>query len=209
MRTKTLPADDPSAVRHAADVLRNGGLVAFPTDTVYGLATLPFHHEMVERLYVVKGRSHTKAVAVLLSRASELKKVATRPGKIARRLAEVFWPGPLTLVVPKHPRLPDILSQAPTVGVRVPDHPLALALLRETGPLAVTSANVSGGPNTQSAQEVSTQLNGRVHLILDGGRSPGGIPSTVVDCTTDKPVILRPGPISEEELLAALDPTYS
>ncbi len=208
MQTKILPATEPGAIRHAVDVLRNGGLVAFPTDTVYGLAALPFQKETVESLYVVKGRSHTKAVAVLLSAASDLKKVAGNPGKIAWRLAEVFWPGPLTLIVPKNPRLPDELSQAPTVGVRIPDHPIALSLLKEAGPLAVTSANVSGGVNTQSAGDVQAQLNGRVHLILDGGRSPGGIPSTVVDCTTRELTILRPGPISLETLLAALDPTF-
>ena len=119
---------------------------------------------------------------------------------VARRLAERFWPGPLTLVVARHPALPAILSPLPTVGVRMPDHPTALALLRQSGPLATTSANLSGGPNPLTAQEVLAQLDGRVDLIIDGGRCPGGVPSTVVDCTAGELKILRQGPITLEEL---------
>ena len=204
MQTKIVPVDQPGAIQHAADVLRHGGLVAFPTDTVYGLAALPAEAELIERLYVVKGRNHAKAIAVLIGKAADLEKVSSDPGAIARRLAETFWPGPLTLIVPRHPDLPEVISPLPTIGVRMPDHPVALQLLSLTGPLAVTSANLSGERNTLTAGDVQTQLSGRIHLILDGGETPGGIPSTVVDCTGEAPVILRPGPISMGKLKRGL-----
>ncbi len=123
---------------------------------------------------------------------------------LAHKLAEAFWPGPLTLVVPVHPRLPKNLSPLPTVGVRMPNHPDALALLESCGPLAVTSANLSGQENTTNAAQVYAQLAGRIPLILDGGTTPGGEPSTVVDCTSPEPAILRSGPISLEEIRAIL-----
>jgi L-threonylcarbamoyladenylate synthase len=204
MKTEILRADHPVALRHAVDILKNGGMVVFPTDTVYGLAALPYRSEFVERLYIVKGRNSGRAIAVLISDPAELRKVTVSPSPTASRLAECFWPGPLTLVVPRHPSLPDTLSVLPTIGVRMPDHPVALQLLRLTGPLAVTSANLSGQENTNTAQEAFAQLQGRVHLILDGGRTPGGVPSTVVDCLADEPVILRQGPISEEDMRNAI-----
>jgi L-threonylcarbamoyladenylate synthase len=200
MRTEIIPADHPIALPHAVDILRNGGLVVFPTDTVYGLATLPYREEFVERLFVVKGRNSARAIAVLIGDASDLSKVSVSPKVSALRLAKHFWPGPLTLIVPRHPALPDVLSPQPTIGVRVPDHPVAQALLRLAGPLAVTSANLSGQQNSNTAQDANEQLGGRVHLIIDGGTTPGGIPSTVVDCTQEELVIVRPGPISLEEL---------
>jgi L-threonylcarbamoyladenylate synthase len=200
MKTEILRADHPVALRHAVDVLRNGGLVAFPTDTVYGLAALPFQKGMVERLYSIKGRSNTKAIAILIGKKEDMELIAGPVGDMAMRLAERFWPGPLTLVVPGHPDLPKVISPNATVGVRMPDHPIALALLREVGPLAVTSANLSGNDNANTAQEVIAQLKGRIHLILDGGRTPGGIPSTVIDSTGAEPVMLRDGPISLDEI---------
>lgn len=200
MKTEILNADHPVVFRHAVDILKHGGTVVFPTDTVYGLAALPFNEDFVERLYVVKGRNSTRAIAVLISEVSELEKVSISPSKSAKQLAEQFWPGPLTLVVPRHPNLPEVLAPLPTVGVRVPDHPVALSLLGITGPLAVTSANLSSRENTNTAQEAFEQLRGRVDLIIDGGRSPGGVPSTVVDCTTPDLTILRPGPISYDDI---------
>jgi L-threonylcarbamoyladenylate synthase len=184
--------------------LQHGGLVAFPTDTVYGLAALPFQAETVERLYTAKGRNSEKAIAILVGDIDQLKQVTTEMSIVAQRLAERFWPGPLTLVVPRHLSLPEALSPYPTIGIRMPNHPVALAVLRRTGPLAVTSANLSGQASTSTAQEVLEQLDRRVHLILDGGRTPGGVPSTVVDCTGVDLVILRAGPISLEELQAVL-----
>ena len=204
MRTKLLSADTPNAIPHAIDVLQHGGLVAFPTDTVYGLAAPVFNIESIERLYLVKGRNHTKAIAVLLGDAGDLDKVASQINVAARKLAKNFWPGPLTLVLPRHPDLPELLAPLPTIGVRVPNHPIALELLHATGPLAVTSANLSGAESACSANDVLEQLAGRVHLVLDGGKTPGGVPSTVVDCTGPEFVILRAGPISLDNLQKAL-----
>jgi L-threonylcarbamoyladenylate synthase len=204
MKTEVLSASDPNAMRHAADVLRHNGLVAFPTDTVYGVGALAFKAEAVQRLYVVKGRATDKAIAVLVARTADLPKVAQELTPSAQRLARDFWPGPLTLVVPKHPDLPAAVSALPTVGVRFPDHPVARRLLELTGPLAVTSANRSGEPNALTAEEVLAHLSGRVDLLIDGGRAPGGIPSTVVDCTGLAPMILRQGPVSAAEIEATL-----
>lgn len=204
MRTTVLPAIEPHALQRAFDILTQGDLVAFPTDTVYGLGALAHDPRGIEQLYLVKGRQSTKAIPILLSDPAELPKVAAQVDSRIKRLAERFWPGPLTLVVPRHPSLPEILSPYPTVGVRVPDHPVTLALLRRTGPLATTSANLSEQPSTTTAQEVLEQLGGRVSLILDGGRTPGGVPSTVADCSTPELTILRLGPLTLEQLTAAL-----
>jgi L-threonylcarbamoyladenylate synthase len=155
-------------------------------------------------LYVVKGRATDKAIAVLVARTADLPKVAQELTPSAHRLAQKFWPGPLTLVVPKHLDLPAVVSALPTVGVRFPDHPVARKLLELTGPLAVTSANRSGEPNALTAEEVLAHLSGRIDLLIDGGRVPGGIPSTVVDCTGLAPIILRQGPVSTGEIEAAL-----
>jgi L-threonylcarbamoyladenylate synthase len=204
MKTEIIHADHPVALTHAADILTHGGLVAFPTDTVYGLAVLPFQAEYVERLYIAKGRNSDRAIAVLLGDDEQLEQVAKDIGETARRWAKAFWPGPLTLIVPSLETVPKTLTSQPNLGVRIPDHPVALALLRLVGPLAVTSANLSGQANTNTAQEVFEQLDGRIHLILDGGRTPGGLPSTVVDCTVDEPVILRQGPLTMEDLKRVL-----
>jgi len=209
MKTEVLRADHPVALRHAVDVLNNGGLVVFPTDTVYGLAALPWNPDFIERLYIVKGRDSSRAIAVLIGTFEVLSKVSKDPGGTAMSLARRFWPGPLTIVVPRHPDLPDILSPRPTIGVRMPDHPVALQLLKLTGPLAVTSANLSGKENTTTVEEVLAQLESRVHLVLDGGKTPGGLPSTVVDCTGPELEILRQGPISKEEIESFLASTLS
>jgi L-threonylcarbamoyladenylate synthase len=119
-------------------------------------------------------------------------------------LAAKFWPGSLTLVVPKNPRLPAAVSSLPTVGVRMPDHALARRLLEQTGPMAVTSANLSGEPNALTAAHVLAQLSGRIELVLDGGRVPGGVPSTVVDCTAAVPQILREGPVTAADIASAV-----
>lgn len=202
MNTQILPADDPEALNQALELLRAGELVAFPTDTVYGLAAALDNPKAIEQLFVVKGREAGKAIAVLVGSPAALAQVTDELAPLPRRLAERFWPGPLTLVVPQRAGLPSNLSPTPTVGVRMPDHPAALALLAAAGPLAVTSANLSGKPSPVNAAEVLAQLDGRIPLILDGGQTPGGAPSTVVDCTGSQPVILRPGPVSLEQLLS-------
>jgi len=201
METVLLPASNPEALPRALQLLRDGGLVAFPTDTVYGLGASLQNPASIARLYQVKDREISKAIPVLLGNSADLELVAQGVSEIARRLAERFWPGPLTMVVSRRPDLPEMLSPGPTIGARMPDHPLALDLLRQAGPLAVTSANLSGGASAVTALEVLVQLGGRIPLILDGGRCPGGSPSTVVDCTGPGPVILRQGPISLDDLL--------
>lgn len=204
MKTEVLPATDPAAVRHAAQVLRHSGLVAFPTDTVYGVGAMVFIESAVERLYTIKGRSTDKAIAVLVGRVEDLNKVTLSLTPLAEKLARAFWPGSLTLVVPKHPAVPEAVSALPTIGVRLPDHPVARQLLERTGPLAVTSANRSGEPSPVTGAEVLTQLSGRIDVLLDGGHVPGGIPSTVVDCTNEMPRVLREGPITLADIEAVL-----
>jgi L-threonylcarbamoyladenylate synthase len=205
METTILAAESPDSLEFAQQLLMEDQLVAFPTDTVYGLGALAFNSEAIDQLYLVKGRDTAKAIAVLLGDISALGQVTASIGPLAERLAECFWPGPLTLVVSRHPDLPANLSPLPTIGVRMPDHPVALELLNHTGPMAVTSANLSGASNAITAQQVFDQLHGRIPLILDGSATPGGRPSTVVDCTGDRLVILRKGPVTLDQLQAVLE----
>ena len=200
MDTLLLPANTDEAIPRALEILRSGGLVAFPTDTVYGVGALAFDAPVVESIYSAKDRPIEKAIPILIGRPEDLDKVTADIPPIAAKLAARFWPGALTVVVPKHPDLPDVVSTGPTVGVRVPDHPVARALLHATGPMAVTSANISGEANPITAEEVMRQLNGRIPLILDGGETPGGVPSTVVNCLGTEPVILREGPITKKDI---------
>jgi len=205
MDTQVISAQDPQAVARALEILNRDGMVAYPTDTVYGLGARAFSRMGIEALYIAKGRESTKAIAVLLGDIAQLDQVTEGLGMTARRLADRFWPGPLTLVVTRHPDLPAELSPLPTVGVRIPDHPFARALLRASGPLATTSANLSGGENPLTAQDVLSQLGGSIELVVDGGRTPGGVPSTVIDCTTREPKVLRLGPIPEAALKEILE----
>ncbi len=200
MKTEILPTTNPENFARAVEVLNRGGLVAFPTDTVYGLAAQVDDPAAIEKLYQAKQRSKEKAIPVLLGSPAELDQVAASVSTAAQKLADAFWPGPLTLVIVGHPDLPDNLAPGPTLGVRIPDHADALTLLGLTGPLAVTSANLSGGENARDAAQVTAQLSGRIDLILDGGITPGGQPSTVVDCTSETLTILRSGPISQDEI---------
>ena len=183
----------PAQLNLAAQLLREHQLVAFPTDTIYGLGTLAFDGSTVLKLYVAKERPPEKAIPILIADIADLDRVAIDVPPIAHRLMENFWPGALTIVVPKQPDIPIEVSTTNTVAVRMPDLDLARELMRFTGPLAVTSANRSAGPNPRTAQEVLDQLAGRIDAIVDGGQTPGGVPSTVVDCTQATPIILREG----------------
>jgi L-threonylcarbamoyladenylate synthase len=183
----------PTQLDLAAQLLRQHRLVAFPTDTVYGLGTLAFDGSTVLKLYVAKERPPEKAIPILIADSADLDQVARDVPPIAYRLMEAFWPGALTIVVPKQPLIPIEVSTTNSVAVRMPDLDLARELMRRTGPLAVTSANRSAGPNPRTAQEVLEQLEGRIEAIVDGGETPGGVPSTVVDCTQAAPIILREG----------------
>lgn len=203
MQTKIIPAGDNEALQRALDTLRSGGLVAFPTDTVYGLGALAFDGKAVESIYLAKDRPIEKAIPILIWDVSDLEKISDDIPEWTRTLASRFWPGPLTVLLPKKPTLPESISATSTVAVRVPDHSVARELLRVAGPMAVTSANISGQASQSTAEEVFAQLNGRIDLIIDGGTTPGGIPSTLVDCSSDEIKILRAGPITLAELLSA------
>ena len=204
MQTEIISAEHKEALQIALVILHKGGLVAFPTDTVYGLGALAFNGTAVESIYLAKDRPIEKAIPVLIGDVMDLEKVSDDIPDEARTLASHFWPGPLTVIVPKKPTLPEAVSATSTVGVRVPDHPVARELLGAAGPMAVTSANISGQPSPATAQEVFDQLKGRIELIIDGGRTPGGVPSTLVDCTGSEIKVLREGPISLEQILATL-----
>ena len=204
MKTMIISAKSPEALQQALDVLNEGGLVAFPTDTVYGLGALAFDGSAVESIYAAKDRPIEKAIPVLIGDAQDLEKVGMDIPDVAYRLADHFWPGPLTIVIPKRPTLPESVSATSTVGVRVPDHRVARALLRAAGPMAVTSANISGQRSPCTADEVLSQLGSRIDLIIDGGTTPGGVPSTIIDCTSQAFKILREGPISLEAVKSKL-----
>ena len=204
MKTEILSANLPRAVPGALEILRNGGLVAFPTDTVYGVGALAFDEKAVESIYIAKERPVEKAIPVLIGDQASLSTVAEKIPMLATKLIARFWPGPLTVLVPKKPSLPAVVSATSTVGVRVPDHEVARHLLNIAGPMAVTSANISSRPSPVTAEDVYEQLGGRIALIIDGGRTLGGVPSTLVDCTGNEIQILREGPISREQLLNAI-----
>jgi len=204
MNTRIISADDPFAYKTALDILKSGGLVAFPTDTVYGVGALAFDGIAIESIYTAKDRPAEKAIPILIGEIMDTVKVVTEFPRTARILAARFWPGPLTCVLTKKRTLPEAVSATSTVGVRIPDHAVARILLRYAGPMAVTSANISGQQSPSSAEEVFRQLDGRIPLIIDGGETPGGIPSTVVDCTSNEIKILREGPISLDNINSVL-----
>jgi L-threonylcarbamoyladenylate synthase len=203
MQTLILPADKPAAIESAIALLKEGEIIALPTDTVYGLASDAFHAPGIIKLFEAKGRESNKAISILVGSRDQAKLITNNMTKLAKKLTERFWPGALTVIVPRKESIPELISTTKNIGIRMPDHPIALELLRSFGPLATTSANLSGGSNPQSAIDVFDQLNGRIPLILNGGICPGGIPSTVVDCTGEKPVVLRIGAIPEATILAA------
>jgi L-threonylcarbamoyladenylate synthase len=201
MKTEIISAN---ATPRALGVLKSGGLVAFPTDTVYGVGALAFDGKAIESIYTAKDRPIEKAIPILIADIEDMEKVGMNIPQSAYRLAARFWPGPLTILIPKQPTLPTAVSVTSTIGVRVPHHEFARALLRAAGPMAVTSANISGEASPTTAEEVLAQLNGRIPLIIDGGKTPGGVPSTVVDCSLPELKIIREGPISLQEIHATL-----
>jgi len=196
-----LPARAPNAIADAAVWLRRGLPVVFPTDTVYGVGVLPFDAAAVDRLYSAKGRPAEKGIPILLADASDLVQVARHVPAAAEALMAAHWPGPLTLIVPRRPELPDNLSPDDTVAVRVPDHPVARALIRAAGgAVATTSANRSGEPPASSGMAALAALGAYVAAVLDDGPSPGGVASTIVNCTVEPLAILRAGPLSAGDL---------
>ncbi len=204
--------DGDAARAEAVGLLRAGGVVAIPTDTVYGIAADLALPDAIERLFAAKRRPPEKAVAVLLADMGQAWTLGVMTPH-ARVLGERFWPGGLTLVLPARPDavlpdavLPRILAAGlPTIGVRVPDHDAPRALARLLGPLPTTSANVSGEPDARDAKEIAERLGDAVALVIDGGPIHGGPASTVVDCTRDLPAILREGAIPAAAITAALE----
>jgi len=188
----------------ASEAVKNGGLVVYPTDTVYGLGCDPFNIEAVERVFRVKGERR-KPLPILASSVEDVEKIAFL-SRGAKKVAEWFWPGPLTLVVPKKFALPNLVTcNLNSVGVRMPKHKVALQLINlSNGLLIGTSANKTGKKPPRTAQEAAQQLGEEVDLILNGGPASLGVSSTVADLTSRKPRILREGPISFEEILDVL-----
>ena len=197
---------DEAVLEEAAHCLQDGGLIAFPTDTLYGLAAVASQERAVERLFEAKERLRDRPLPILVASAADVNSVAVEVSPAARRLMEAFWPGGLTLVLRRHPGFHSpALAGGDTVAVRVPAHPVALELLRRVGePLTGTSANLSGHPGPRTAGDVRRQLGDRVDIIVDGGSCPGGVESTVVDCTVDPPRVLRGGAVPAERIVVVL-----
>ena len=205
--TARIVPDDESGRAEAIAALRAGGIVALPTDTVYGIAVALDTPGGIEALFAAKRRPPEKAVMLLIGDAAQARTIGQWP-PAAAALAEAFWPGGLTVVVPQRPdiSLPSALTGgAPTIGLRVPDHPAPRALAAAVGPLPTTSANISGMWEARDADEILAQLGDVIAVVLDGGVAHGGPASTVVDCTMDPPRILREGAIAPERVAAALD----
>lgn len=206
MNTKVIRMDvekiNQDAVKEAGEILMAGGLVAFPTETVYGLGGNALDEKAAEKIYAAKGRPSDNPLIVHIAEISALDRIVREVPLKAKKLAEEFWPGPLTMIFPKSDQVPyGTTGGLDTVAVRMPDHPLALALIRAGGGyVAAPSANLSGRPSPTESAHVEEDLAGRIDMILDGGPVGIGLESTIVDFTEDKPVILRPGYINQEML---------
>ena len=197
MRARIAP-DDVAGRAAAAEVLRSGGIVALPTDTVYGIAIALATPGGVEALFAAKQRPPDKGIMLLLADAAQAPEIGQWP-PAAAALAAAFWPGGLTVIVPQRPDVPlpaALTGGAATIGLRVPDHPAPRALAAAVGPIPTTSANVSGVPEARDVAEIVEQLGDAIALVLDGGPAHGGPASTVVDCTVEPPRILRIGAVS-------------
>ncbi|MEM8530483.1 MAG: L-threonylcarbamoyladenylate synthase [Chloroflexota bacterium] len=197
------PSDpDPQIIEVAASAIRAGKLVAFPTETVYGLGANATDTQAVESIFVAKGRPSSDPLIVHIATYEQLPQVARAVPTAALELARVFWPGPLTLILPRHPSIPlNVTANRDTVAVRMPSHPVAQALLQQSMvPIVAPSANLFAHPSPTTAQHVLDDLQGRVDIVLDGGPTPIGLESTVVSLIEDEPVILRPGGITIEAL---------
>jgi L-threonylcarbamoyladenylate synthase len=194
------------AIEEAAKWIRNGGLVALPTDTLYGLAADPFSAVAIARLFAVKGRAAERAVPLIAADAAQVAAQLGRLPAAGQRLAERFWPGPLTLLVPAPRALAAAVSGGTgRVGVRVPAHGVARAICAAAGrPITATSANVSGEPATPDPDQVERTLGGRLDLLIDAGTTPGGAASTIVDVTGADPALVRAGAISWDDIQAWL-----
>ena len=203
MQTKLLrPSEDATALEQAGALLRAGEVVGIPTETVYGLAANALDPMAVARIFEAKGRPQDNPLIVHIADLESVKDIATEFPPEAQALADAFWPGPLTIILPKQDRIPMVTSGGlNTVGIRFPSHPMAQAIIRAAGvPLAAPSANTSGRPSTTTAQHVMEDLNGKIAAVVDGGPCSVGVESTVVSLCGERPRLLRPGGISLEQL---------
>jgi len=193
---------EPDKIRYAAEIIKQGGLVVFPTETVYGLGASVFNIDAVKNIFKAKGRPADNPLIVHIADIKDVQSLAKKPPKTAMPLMERFWPGPLTIVLKKKKSVSDIVTAgSDSVAVRMPDNKIALCLIREAGvPLVAPSANISGKPSPTRASDVLEDLNGRVDLIIDGGATKIGIESTVIDITNTPPTILRPGGVTMEDI---------
>lgn len=206
MKTLYLKADDEGAISQASKILKNGGLVAIPTETVYGLAANALDGEAVGRIFIAKGRPQDNPLIVHIANLEEMKRLVERVDERAYILAEKFWPGPLTVIMKKSQLIPDEVSAGlETVAIRMPSHPVARKIIKECGvPLAAPSANASGKPSPTTAQHVIDDLEGRIDAIIDGGECAVGVESTVITLETTPPTLLRPGGVTPKELQQVL-----
>jgi len=197
---------DPAAIGSAADVLRRGGLVAFPTETVYGLGAHALDRDAVRRVFVAKGRPSHDPLIVHVADVTGVHPLVSTPPDVLAALAAQFWPGPLTLVLRRAPKVPDeVTAGLDTVAVRVPAHPVARAILNAAGiPVAAPSANLFSRPSPTLAEHVLQDLDGRIDLVVDGGATTVGVESTVLDLSREQPLILRPGAVTADMLRAIL-----
>ncbi len=199
--------EEAAALQAATMAIHRGRLIVLPTDTVYGIAADAFDPEAVQRLLDAKGRGRQMPPPVLMAQVSTLDALASDIQPYVRPLADAFWPGPLTLVCVQQPSLQwDLGETNGTVALRMPDHPLALAVLKRTGPLAVSSANTTGNPAATTIDAAHAMLTDSVATYLDAGESPGGVASTILDATGAHPVLLREGALSVAELNEVLTP---
>lgn len=208
MNAQTLPASDPESIRLAGNTIRRGGLVAFPTETVYGLGCDALNPDAAAKVFEAKQRPQFDPLIVHIADRRQLDNVVRALTITARQLIDQFWPGPLTLVLPKQPTIPDLVTAGlDTVAVRMPNHPVAQALIREAGtPIAAPSANPFGYVSPTTAQHVADGLGRAIDLILDGGPCPVGVESTIVSLIGPQAELLRPGSITLEQLSAAIGP---
>lgn len=193
---------DAASIADIAAIIKAGGLVALPTETVYGLGCDGTNPSAVKNIYEAKGRPETKPISLLIGGIEDMPALARSIPDTAVKLAERFWPGPLTIVLEKSAAVPDIVAAGgTTVGLRCPAHAVTLAVIRESGvPIAAPSANLSGGPSPKSADEVLNALSGKIDAVVDGGISSVGVESTIIDVTSRPPKILRLGGLSVREI---------
>jgi len=187
-----------TAIEKACKLIMAGEVVAVPTETVYGLAGSSFDSKAIKKIFIAKGRPQDNPLIVHISNIQQLKDVVSVVPQDAQKLAEAFWPGPLTIIMPKNSKLaPETSAGLDSVGVRMPSHPVAKQIIEKTGPFSAPSANISGRPSPTTAEDVFADMNGRIPLIIDGGECDAGVESTVVSCLEDTPIILRPGVVTK------------